>query len=100
MGKPVGSRFGQMVIKSQAAEFRPKTICTESSICQKWARRPKTGIKECFEEMEHEFPYGHSKQDYLFRCYGAPRNFPLEQLEIVMFHFIPWLVFLETFCKW
>ena len=31
--------------------------------------RPKTGIKDGFEEMQHEFPFGvfHSeKQDYLF----------------------------------
>ena len=67
---------------------------------KKWARRPKAGIKECFEEMECEFPYGHSKQDYLFRCYVAPRKFPLERLKIVMFHFTSWPFFLETFCKW
>ena len=43
-------------------------------------RRPQTGIKDGFEEMEHEFPFGifrPEKQDYLFRCSVAPGNFPL-----------------------
>ena len=43
-------------------------------------RRPETGIKDSFEEMEHEFPFGTfhpEKQDYLFRCSVAPGNFPL-----------------------
>ena len=45
-------------------------------------RRPETGIKVDFEEMEHSFPFGifrPEKQDYLFRCFVAPANFPLER---------------------
>ena len=44
--------------------------------------RPETGIKDGFEKLEHEFPYGtfrSEKQDYLFRCFVAPGNFPLER---------------------
>ena len=38
---------------------------------EKRPRRPETGIKDGFEGMEHEFPFGifhPEKQDYLFRC--------------------------------
>ena len=45
-------------------------------------RRPETGIKDGFEEMEHEFLFGifrPEKQDYLFRCSVAPGNCPLER---------------------
>ena len=45
-------------------------------------RRPETGIKDDFEEIEHEFLFGISrpeKQDYLYRCSVAPGNFPLER---------------------
>ena len=49
------------------------------------------GIKDGFEEMEHEFLFGifHlEKQDYLFTCSFAPRNFPLEQPKKVVFHLL------------
>ena len=42
-------------------------------------RRPETGIKDGFEETEHEFPFGifhPEKLDYLFRCSVASGNFP------------------------
>ena len=45
-------------------------------------RRPETGIKDDFEEIEHEVLFGISrpeKQDYLYRCSVAPANFPLER---------------------
>jgi len=41
-------------------------------------RRPETGIKDGFEEIEHEFLLGifhPEKQDYLFRC-SVVRCFP------------------------
>ena len=43
-------------------------------------RRPETGIKDDFEEIEHclEYPVWKSR-DYLFRCSVAPGNFPLER---------------------
>ena len=49
---------------------------------EKRPRRPETGIKDDFEEVEHEFLLGifrQEKQDYLFRCSVAPENFPLER---------------------
>ena len=49
-----------------------------SSIYRKRPRKPETGIKDGFEEMEHEFPFGtfrSEKQDYFFR------NFPLKRPE-------------------
>ena len=42
-------------------------------------RRPETGIKDGFEETEHEFPFRifqPEKLDYLFRCSVASGNFP------------------------
>ena len=45
-------------------------------------RRPETGIKDDFEEIEHEVLFGISrpeKQDYLYRCSVAPGNFPLKR---------------------
>ena len=44
-------------------------------------RRPETGIKDCFKEVDHEFPIGifhpeKKKQNYLFRRSVAPGNFP------------------------
>jgi len=48
----------------------------------KWPRSPETGVKDGFEEMEHEFLFGifrPEKQDYLFRRSVAPGNFPLER---------------------
>ena len=47
---------------------------------EKRPRRSETGIKEGFEEMEHEFLFvivHQEKQDYLFGCSVAPGNVPL-----------------------
>ena len=51
-----------------------------SFIYRKRPRRRETGIKDSFEEMEHEFPFGifrAEKQDYLIICSVVPGNFPL-----------------------
>ena len=45
-------------------------------------RRPETGIKDGFEEMEHEIPFGifhPEKQDHLFRRSVTAGNFPQER---------------------
>ena len=78
MGKPASPRFRQMVGKIHDMEnFLPT-----SSITEKRPRTPETGIKDGFEEMEHEFPFGifrPEKQDYLIRCSVVLGNFPLER---------------------
>ena len=60
MGKPVGSRFGQMVSNSQDWQisswnrvYHLHKLCT---FTEKWPRMPGTGIRDGFEELEHEFP--------------------------------------------
>ena len=54
-----------------------------SFIYRKRLGRRETGIKDSFEEVENEFPFGtfrpQKKQDYLIRCSVAPENFPLER---------------------
>ena len=55
-----------------------------SSITEKGPRKPETGIKDGFGEMDHEFQFEifrPEKQDYLFRCSVSPGNFPSERLE-------------------
>ena len=47
-------------------------------------RRSETGIKDGFQEMEHEFSFGtfrSAKQDYFFRRSAAPGNFPPKRPE-------------------
>ena len=69
------------VLEIRTGKFRPGiafTICTS----QFRPQRRKTGIKDGFEEMEHEFLFGifrPEKQNYLFRGSAAPGNFPLER---------------------
>ena len=51
---------------------------TQNSGLVNFVRRPEHGIKDGFEEMEHEFPFGISlpeKQEYLFRCSVLPDIF-------------------------
>ena len=55
-------------------------FCTYISVLftKKPPRRPETGIKDGFKEIEHEFPFGTfrpEKQNYL----SAPGNFPVER---------------------
>ena len=52
------------------------------SFTRKRPRTPETVIKDVFQEMEHEFPFGifrPKKQDYLFRCSVVPGNVRLER---------------------
>ena len=58
---------------------------------EKRPRRPETGIKDGFEEMEHEFPFGifhPEKQDYLLRRSVDLGNFPSENTQKVVFHLL------------
>ena len=49
-------------------------------VTEKRPRRSETGIKDGFEEMEHEFPFVRPQErDYLFRCSVAHGHFPLAQ---------------------
>ena len=73
-----------MVIKIQDWYFPPGiafTFCRKSvPFTEKLPRKPETGIKVGFEEMEHEFPFGTSrpkKADYILRFSVALGNFPL-----------------------
>ena len=53
-------------------------------------KRPRgreTGIKDGFEEKEHEFPFRifhPEKKDYHFRCSIASGNFPLDRLHLLL----------------
>ena len=78
--------LGRWYANFRSGKFRPGiafTILYKSvSFSEKRSRRPKTGIKFGFEEMEHEFPLGlfrAEKQDYLFKCSSCPEKFPLER---------------------
>ena len=49
---------------------------------EKRPRKPDTGIRDCFEEMEQEFSFGTflpEKQGYLCRRFFAPGNLKLER---------------------
>jgi len=63
-GQPVGPRFGQMVCKNSGlVNFVPESrlpFVQISSIYQKTTERPETGIKDVFEEIEHNFPLEYS----------------------------------------
>ena len=73
------------------------------TILEKWPRRPGTGVKEGFEEKEHEFPlvtFPTEKQEYLFRCPVALGNLPLKRpKKSSAINFLTWADFLETFLK-
>ena len=46
---------------------------------EKRPRRPETGVKDDFEEMDHEFPFGTfspEKEDNLIRCSVVAGNYP------------------------
>ena len=59
---------------------------------EKRPRRPETGIKDGFEGMEHEFPFGifhPEKQDYIFRCqFRCSRKVPVGKTQKVAFHLL------------
>ena len=53
---------------------------------EKRSQTPETSMKDVFEEVELELPFGKpciptGKQDHLFRPYFPPGNFPLERPE-------------------
>ena len=80
----------------QSGKFRPRidfTICTNQfHLPKKRPRRSETGIKDGFEGMEHEFPFGifhPEKQDYLFRFSVAPGHFPLGRSKKSCFIYFP-----------
>ena len=83
MGKPVGSRFGQISGKKIQdryilSQIRVYHLHKSAPSTEKRPRKPETGIKDGFEEMEHEFlfrTFRLEKQDYFFR------NFPLKRPE-------------------
>ena len=57
-GKPVGLRSGQMPVRKHSSglvNFAPESRLPFTG---KRPRKPETGIKDGFEEMEHEFPFG------------------------------------------
>ena len=83
MGKPVGSRFGQMVRTIQDRQisswnrvyhfYNYKSV----PIIEKRPRKPETGIKDGFEEMEHEFS----------SVWSIPTaNLPDETTQKIVFH--------------
>ena len=64
---------------------------------EKRPRKPETGIKDGFEEMEHEFPFGtfrSEKQDYFIR------NFPLKRPEKSCSIYSSTGFSGNFFCKW
>ena len=91
-----------MVRKVQDCKFRPGIGIESVSFTGKRPRRPETGIKSGFEEMDHEFPIGifyPEKQDYLFRCYVAPGNFPLGENPNVVLHLLSNRIFRKIFAN-
>ena len=54
--------LGKWYAKFRTGKFRPGiavTICTNRfNLPKKRPRRPEPGIKDGFEEMDHEFPFG------------------------------------------
>ena len=63
-------------------------------VTEKRPQRSETGIKDGFEEVEHEFPFVRpEEQDYLFRCSVAPGHFPLGQAKKSCYIYFPnaWL---------
>ena len=64
---------------SGLVNFVPESPLPFVQISSIYRKTAGTGIKDGFEGMEHEFPFGifhPEKQDYPFRCSVAPKNFP------------------------
>ena len=73
------------------------------SFSEKRPRRREDGVKDDFEKMEHEFPFGTfrpEKQDYLFRCSVALGNLLLKRPDPKSRVPFNKPDFPETFCKW
>ena len=84
-----------MVIKIQDWYFPPGiafTICRKSvPFTEKLPRKPETGIKVGFEEMEHEFAFGTSrpkKNRLHFEIFRCSRKFSTEMTQKVIFHLL------------
>ena len=79
---PFTIRFMVWVNGSQSSglvNFVPQSPLPFVQISSIYRKTAGTGIKDGFEGMEHEFPFGifhPEKQDYPFRCSVAPKNFP------------------------
>ena len=61
MGKLVGILLGKWYAKSGLVNFarnRVYRLYKSVPFTEKRRRKPETGIKDGFEEMEHEFPFG------------------------------------------
>ena len=70
---------------SRLASFVPESrLPFAVTFIERRPRRSETGIKDGFQEMEHEFSFGtfrSGKQDYFFRRSAAPGNFPPKRPE-------------------
>ena len=78
---PFTIRFMVWVNGSQSSglvNFVPESPLPFVQISSIYRKTAGTGIKDGFEGMEHEFPFGifhPEKQDYPFRCSVAPKKF-------------------------
>ena len=76
MGKAVGSGFGSAGLSSFVPESGVCRLYKSVPFTEKRPQIPETGMKDGFEEIEHEFsflPVEHSvgeKQDYLLGCFS------------------------------
>jgi len=83
MGKPVSSRFAQMVLKIQdwqilASPNRVYHLHKSVPFTEKRLQKAETGINDSFQKMEHEFTRG-SVAEWLERRAGnseAPSSRP------------------------
>ena len=71
--------------KQRLASFVPESrLPFAVTFTERRPRRSETGIKDGFQEMEHEFSFGtfrSGKQDYFFRRSASPGNFPPKRPE-------------------
>ena len=88
MGKPVTSRFGQMVNRIQdwwiLIPFGNSVyhLPNSDSFNEKQPREPETNIQNRFEDMKSEFPreiFQPGKQECFFRRSVRFGNFPLKR---------------------
>ena len=78
MGNWLVHGLGKWYAKFRTGKFHPGvafTTWTKHFHYQKTAAKPEIGIKDGFEDMEHEFPFGAFWPEKI--CSVAPGNFPL-----------------------
>ena len=99
--------LGKWYAKFRTGNFVPEScllfVQISFSFSEKRPRRREDGVKDDFEKMEHEFPFGTfrpEKQDYLFRCSVALGNLPLKRPDPKSRVPFNQPDFPETFCKW